>query len=115
MPWISLGVVTIPAPGNNVQATNARDSAQLNTAYYQCMAILFQADPFNVGRTYIGTVGFSKTTGVGRLAVLAIPTANTIPSAGATNPIPGRLLAATDFWLDADVMNDKVTVSILIA
>ena len=115
MPWISLNTVTITAPGNIVQATNARDSAVLTRDYYTCMAILFQADPFNAGRVYIGTAGFNKTTGVGRLAVLAIPTANTIPSAGATNPIPGRLLAATDYWVDADVMNDKVTVSILVA
>ena len=118
MPWKSLGLVTVPVPGTPIQATaNVSGSAAWgeNTTVFACLAILFQADPANTGKTYIGDdASFKKSTGEGRLAVLAIPTDNSIPSASATIPNAPAALNANDYWIDADKADEGVTVSILI-
>ncbi len=119
MAWISLGKVTVPTPGTPVQVTAnlpttpPATGVNLTRNQASCLSILIQADPANTGKIYIGTVGFNKTTGVGRLAVLGKPTDNFIPSASATIPNAPSALTAADYGLDAEIANDGATVSIL--
>lgn len=97
---------------NNVNPSNPWGT---NQQYYACLAILFQASPGNTGKTFIGDrVNFNRSSGTGLLAVLGIPTNNIVPSAGATIPNAPAALNAVDYWVDADVGGEAVTVSILV-
>lgn len=108
MPWTSLGVVTVAAPGTRVRVTAAQSDP---AARIGCEAILFQAlsngTHVNTGRVYI----FDRNGN--RLATLAIPTNNTIPSASATIPNAPGALNAADYYIDADVGGDGVDASYL--
>lgn len=100
MAWTGLGIVTVPTPGTKapVTATSTR-----------CEALLFQAlsnaSHTNTGRVYI----FDRSGN--RIATLAVPTANTIPSASATIPAAPGGLDARDYSIDADNANDGVDAS----
>jgi hypothetical protein len=119
MPWVSLGRVTVAVPGTPVSAvTNVSPTAPQgsNQTVYSCLAILFQTVTSNAGKTYVGSSAtFNKTTGVGLLAALGVPTANVIPSAGATIPNAPAALNAADYWIDADNGGEGVQVSALFA
>lgn len=103
-----LGPIIIAAPGARLRITNnqADPARALN-----CEAILAQALS-NPAHTNAGRVYVYDRLGV-RLATLAVPTANTIPSFSATVPgTPGGLNAA-DFYIDADIAGDGVDASYL--
>ena len=57
----------------------------------------------NTGRAYL----YDAQTG-GAPIVLAVPTANTIPSASVTKPDAPCALNAGDYWIDADNSTDGV-------
>ncbi len=102
MAWTGLGVISVPTPGTRVA---------LSSTDVRCEAILIQAlsngSHANTGRVYI----YDRTGK--RLATLAVPTTNTIPSASATIPsAPGGLNAA-DYSIDADNATDGVDASYL--
>ena len=109
MAWKSLGAVTVPVPGVRQRLT-ANQAVPANRVGYE--AILIQAistgqQVANVGRIYI----YDVQAGGAPMAVLAIPTANTIPSASATVPAAPGGLNAADYWLDADSPGDGAYVS----
>lgn len=105
----SLGRITVPTPGTAVQCTINQSSPQ---ARIPCHAIMLQALPGNIGKVYIGLVGLNRNTGAQQLAYLAIPTSNTIPAYSATiSYAPGGLNIA-DFYIDADIANDGVLVTL---
>jgi len=68
----------------------------------------------NGGKIYIGTASFSKTTGVGLLAVLAIPTANMIPTFSATISFMPNGLNLADYWIDSESGSDGALLSAVI-
>jgi len=117
-----LGYVTVATPGTLVQATininTGSPQMPFTRGYYPCHGILFQAyssaSASNVGRIYILRTGGDKSTGVGLLAVLAIPTANIIGSASFTLTLAEAALDASQFFLDADVSMDRCLVSALV-
>lgn len=100
MAWTGLGTITISTPGTKVP---------LSATAIRCEAILVQAlsnaSHTNTGRVYIYDLNGR------RIATLAVPTTNTIPSASATIPsAPGGLNAA-DYSIDADNATDGVDAS----
>ncbi len=117
-----LGYVAVPTPGTLVRATvnitNSTPHMPFTSGYYPCHGLLFQsyssASGSNVGRIYILRAGGDKSTGVGLLAVLGIPSSSSIPSASFTITAAVADLDASDFYIDADVAADKCLVSALV-
>ena len=109
MAWKSLGAVIVAVPGvrQRLTANQAAPAARVG-----CEALLIQAistgkQIVNAGRVYV----YDVQLGGAPMAVLAIPTANTIPSASATIPAAPGGLNMADYWLDADSPGDGAYVS----
>lgn len=112
-----LGLTTVPTPGTLVRATTNVGtvlSGQTPDARMLCHAYLIQAWKNNKGDIYVGAENMDRTTGVGVKAVLAVPTANSIPSFSVVlNNCPNGLnLSAV--WLDADQKNEGALVTALV-
>lgn len=107
--WHSLGKVTATA-GTPARATvNQTDP----TARFPCHAILFQALSTNTGKVYImeGNNAFSAATYTKCLAVIAVPTANSLPSASATVTYAPAAFNAADFYIDVQTTGEGCLVS----
>lgn len=100
MAWTGLGTITITTPGTKVPLTSSET---------RCEAILVQALS-NASHTNTGRVYLYDRNG-NRVATLAVPTANTIPSASATIPAAPGGLNAKDYSIDADNATDGVDAS----
>ena len=108
--WRSLGKVVVPVAGVPIRITqNQADPL----ARSPCQSMLFQQIAGNTGKVYIGDGTLDKATYVGVLAVLAVPTTNSLPSASATQPNAPAGLAAGDYFVDADVSGEGCLVSII--
>jgi hypothetical protein len=106
--WRSLGKV-VPGAGVFVRST-ANESDPL--ARYSAHAMLFQQIPGNTGKIYIADRETANiTTGVGVLATLAIPSANTLPSASATVTYAPAAFNLNDYWIGAEVNGEGCLVS----
>ncbi len=111
-----LGTITSVTPGTPVRvaftaAVLARITASINPPTLKCQSILFQVlsngSHTNTGRVYI--LDQNRT----RVATLAVPTTNTIPSFSATIPNAMTALNAGFYYIDADNSGDGADVSIL--
>jgi hypothetical protein len=100
MAWTGLGIITVITPGVHVS---------LSATDVRCEAILIQAlsnaTHTNSGRVYV----FDRSGN--RIATLAVPTTNTIPSASATIPSAPGGLNTHDYSIDADNAGDGVDAS----
>lgn len=84
-------------------------------ARFQCHAIMIEALPTNTGKVYV----MDRSNGViatlvGVLAILAVPTANVIPTytvgfSGAPNP-----MNAASYYIDVENTGEGVIVSVLV-
>lgn len=105
----SYGKVVVSTAGTPVQAT-ANQTNPITPV--PANAVLIEAWPSNTGKIYIGVVSsMSKSTGVGVIGVLAVPTANFIPSFSATLAYSTGGLDVSQLWVDADNSSDSVIVS----
>jgi hypothetical protein len=104
----SLGKVTVPSPGTAVQCTVNQASPSTRLA---CHAVMIQALPANTGKIYVGLVGLNKGTLAQCIAILAVPTVNTIPAYSATLSYAPGGLNVVDFYIDSDQANDGVLVA----
>ena len=95
-----------------VVVASAGTPQKLNPTAVSAQGILVQALSANTGKIFVGDSTLNKTTLVGCYAVLAVPTANVIPSFSATQQSPGGLDPSLIF-IDADNTNDGVLVSVL--
>lgn len=106
------GPITVPTPGTPVWAAslwpNAADRPQV------CHGLMFQALPGNTGLVYVGVQGMDKSTYVGVLAFVAIPTVNHIPAFSTAITLAPNALALNSFWIDADVADDGVIISLIV-
>lgn len=113
-----LGPINVPVPGTPVRATSTitTDAGGITNdpANFSCHAALFQARKGNTGRTYIGTSNMVRATGVGVSAVLAIPTANTIPSFSMSLTIAPAGVDLSELYVDADVADEGVLLTLLV-
>lgn len=100
MAWTGLGTISVVTPGTRVS---------LSSTDIRCEALLVQALS-NASHTNTGRVYIYDRTG-NRIATLAVPTANTIPSASATIPTAPGGLNTKDYSIDADNATDGVDAS----
>lgn len=100
MAWTGLGIISVVTPGTKVALT---------TTPTRCEAILLQALS-NASHTNTGRVYIYDRSGA-RLATLAVPTTNTIPSASATIPAAPGGLDCRDYSIDSDIAGDGVDAS----
>lgn len=111
MAWRSSGYVTVPTAGTPVRASDNQPQAE---AFCPSHALLFQQVSGNTGKIYIlDRANPNMTTGMGILAVLAIPTTNFLPSASATITYAPQGFNLAEYWIDVDVSGEKCLVSII--
>ena len=109
----SLGLVTVVAAGTAVRIT---ENEPIPTDRVGAHSISVQAWLANTGRLYVGDrETMNRTTGVGVLMVLAIPTANALAQFTATIVNSPAGFNSINLWLDADDAGDQGLVSILTA
>ena len=109
--WRSLGKVTVASAGTLQRITANETDA---TARLSVHSILIQAWPTNAGKVYVcDRADAVRSTGVGVLAVLAVPATNIIPSASATITFASAAINAAQYWVDADTSGDAVLVSVI--
>lgn len=98
-----------------VPGTPVRVEAPILSDRPTCHACIIEALPDNLGKVYIGVAGLNKVTLVGVLLVLPIPTANMIGTFSISMAQAANAIRLTDFYIDADVADDGVLVSALVA
>ena len=112
MQAISLGLIRVPAPGTPVPVSTD-DSLRV-------MQMVVRTVPGFTGKTYLGLAGMNKNavekTGV--IRILSEPAAygpqdgEVLPPAAGGH---GNVLRVADYWVDADVANEGVVVTCLVA
>lgn len=101
----SLGRFTVPTPGTPVALSLIR---------IPCHAVMIEALPTNTGKIYGGDrFNFVKGSS-GETFILAIPTANSIPSFSETISAAPNALNLAGYWIDADNAGDGVLVSYIV-
>jgi len=100
----SFGRITVPQAGTPVHVS----SKQL-----KCHAVMIEALPTNTGKCYIGNDKLMKGVS-GEFAILAVPTANTIPTYNETISSAPDALNLFDYWIDVDNNGEGVLVSYVV-
>lgn len=108
----AIGRIVSVVPGTPVRFTKDQS---LPGEKFACHGVLAQACPANTGKVYIGLSNMNKTSLAQVIAVLAIPTDNTIPSFTAALTLSPNAVNLADLYLDADVIGEGALVSVLIA
>lgn len=103
--------VVVPMGGTPVQIT----TGIANPIQDKVHAILIQALKGNTGNVYIGDSSINRTTESGVYATLSIPTSNFIPSFTAAIVGAPAGIALKDFYIDADVNNEGVKITVLVS
>jgi hypothetical protein len=96
----ALGAITVTSPGTRVKI----DLSTRNNCQSILLQALSNASHTNTGRVYIYVQGI-------RVATLAVPTTNTIPSFSVTVPDAPGGLSTLDYTIDADNSGDGVDAS----
>lgn len=113
-----LGPITVPVPGVPARATSTittdAGGIQNDPTKFSCHAALFQARPGNTGNVYIGTSNMVRATLVGVAAVLAIPTANSIPAFSIALTLAPAGVDLSELYVDADVADEGVLLTLLV-
>ena len=107
---IPLGKIAVPVPGTPVSLTAAMPGGRVTPFH----AILFEADPDNTGRLYVGRQAMDRTTRVGVMAVIAIPTVNFFPTFSVAVTILLNGFSSDEFWIDADIAGEGPIVTCLV-
>jgi len=103
--------IVVPTPGTPVRVT----SIEANPAASQgCHGVLIQALKGNTGAVYVGSSTMVKGTEADCFVCLGIPTVNFIPSFSAALTLSPGGIQLRDLYIDADVANEGVIVSILV-
>lgn len=105
----SLGKISA-IPGTPVKVTNNQASPNTHLA---CGSIMIQTLSSSTGKVYVGLANMDKTTGVGVIAVLPIPTVNSIPAFSAGNPTAQAGINANELYIDGESTSDGVIASIV--
>lgn len=106
-----LGHIAVPTPGTPVLLSAVLTALGLDPET-RVTRVYITPLGGNAGKTYVGAVGMSKSTGVGVLKQMQIPPATGIndtfileAAGGGTN-----LIRLASLALDADTANDKLTI-----
>lgn len=107
--------VTQPWTGHAVRFTNNQADPVKSISANSVMAEAIPKTPDqtgNVGLVYIcDRPNPSKTTGIGILGILGIPTQNMIPVFADGNPAAAASINAGDYYVEADNVGDGVIAS----
>ncbi len=78
---------------------------------YRCHKIVFQVDPANVGKTYVGVRNFVRGTKVG--LIYSFPPGNLLSAFDWAIEIPGSRndIEPENYYVDADTANDQLIVT----
>jgi hypothetical protein len=76
-------------------------------------SVLLQALPGNTGNVYVGSTALNKTTLAGVYMVLAVPTANSVPSFSAVHNLLGQGIQLNDLLIDADAAGGGVLATVV--
>jgi len=106
------GKILVPTPGIPVNLYGQLDPTAFRFKSYH--AILLQALYTNTGRIYIGAQAMNKTTLAACAAVLAVPSAGSIPSFGVANTVAPAAVDLSALWIDADVASEGVLCTLLV-
>lgn len=79
-----------------------------------CHAFVVEALSGNTGKVYIGLVGLNKSTLVGCLVVLPVPTANLIPTFSVSVTAASNAVALDQLYIDADNSGEGVLISAVV-
>jgi hypothetical protein len=107
----SIGRITVPVAGTPVRVTSGQSDPAARLAVH---GVLVQALPGNAGRVYIGTAAMNRVTQQNLFAILAIPTANQLPTFSAALTLSPNAIQLQDMYVDVDTNNDGVIVSVLV-
>ena len=107
----SLSKVTVVSAGTPERATkNLVDPS----ARYLTHSVLIQVLPTNTGNIYVGLFGeMNKAAYTELLAILPVPTANSIQSYSATLNLVNDTIDVSEIGIDADFSGEGVIVSVL--
>jgi hypothetical protein len=105
----SLGKLSV-VPGSPKKLTD--NQANPNT-HLAAGSVMIQTLSSSTGKVYIGLSNMDKTTGTGVIAVLPIPSANSIPAFAAGNPTAQAGINANEIFIDGDSTSDGVIASIV--
>lgn len=112
---ISLGKLTVPAPGTPV-AVSTLIATALPAAPnpHSVHAFLVEVLSGNTGKIYLGIAGLNKATLAGVIIVLAIPTTNVLPTFSCSITQAANALSLDQLWVDVDNATDGVLVSCIV-
>jgi hypothetical protein len=114
----ALGKIGVTVPGTLVRVTSVIDldagGVRNSIDRFTCHAVLFQAWKANTGYVYVGLANMNKNSGEGVLAVLAVPTVNSIPAFSISLTMSPAGVNLSDIYLDADVAGEGPLVTLLI-
>jgi hypothetical protein len=119
MPLIIVGKLSVAAAGSPQRVTDfpaykaALAAVQLSSQFLTVQAALFQAWVGNTGQVYLGGSALDKTTGANMAAVLAVPTATSIPSFGASNHLSPAGIDLSAIYLDVDTNGEGPLLTVL--
>lgn len=106
----SLGKVTVTTAGTPVRATTNETTP---TARVGAQSMFVQTVVGNTGYIYVGDrSSMNKSTGVGVIGIIPIPTANTLGSVTVTVVNAPAGLNANEIWLDSTVNAEGAIVAI---
>lgn len=104
----ALGSFTVPVAGTPVRIVPPTDQPKT------CHAFSIQALPTNTGKVFVGDrATMNKTTMVGVLAIIPIPTANLLGSFTSALAMGANAIPIDNLWLDVDTGGEGVIMSIL--
>ncbi len=113
---VGLGKTVVPNSGTPVQVQiPAAIAGPGNPGLSTVHAFVVEVLSNNTGKVYIGVQGLSKTTLVGCLVVLPIPTANLLPTFSVSMTAAANALSLSDLWIDADNAGEGVMISAILA
>jgi hypothetical protein len=112
METISLGLIRVPTPGSPVRVC---DNEALNV-----VMMVIRTVPGFTGKTYVGIAGMNKFSANknGVVRILSEPPAFGPQDGEVFPPYPSgqsNVIRPADFWVDADVANEGVTVTCYVA
>lgn len=110
------GVVRVSTPGTPVSVLTLLPANQ-RTQTHLIHAFFFQPLPTNSGFVYIGddsTGEMDKSTLAHCYAWLPIPTTNSAPAFSGAHTIAPNGFTFNQFWVDADMAEDGVLVTVIV-
>lgn len=108
MQAISLGLISVPTPGTPVRITT--------DPTLQAALLMVRTVPGFTGKTYLGLAGMNKTSAAktGVVRILSEPPACEPQDGEIIPPVAtgyGNVVSLSDYWIDADVAGEGVTVT----